>query len=259
LLLAVLGLVVSQDDFDMGDMGEEDFGDWGGYDDYDGYDDYGEDDDSSSTPGVLEADEFSLPKLLNTGVAVVVEFNQESWTSSSEAFTSVADHLKDRQDVLIVKVVTSDTDLVEKYSLDEEEDNQILIFNRGGEPILVEADDYEEAVGFVETMVDENVFQITSKVKGFTVKTGEEQAKIVQEVDSFISFEAKNPSNLAVKLAKFVKITSARWAGDIDKLEAEQNRLETLLDENSENISVEKVLEFRVRLQLLKAMQSIPE
>ena len=92
-------------------------------------------------------------------------------------------------------------------------------------------------------------------MKGLASLPSPQQTQIVEEVESFLS-SSSSSSPLSIKLGKFVKICLSRWGGEVEKLQGEQARLENLLEENSENISIEKVLEFRVRLQLLRVMLS---
>ena len=90
-------------------------------------------------------------------------------------------------------------------------------------------------------------------MQGLASLPSSQQTQILKEVEALLS--SSSPSPLATKLGKFVKIALNRWGGEVEKMQGEQARLENLLEENAENISVEKVLEFRVRLQLLREMQ----
>ena len=94
--------------------------------------------------------------------------------------------------------------------------------------------------------------EISKLIAGILEKDSESQNNMLKKIEDIVS---KDSSDLSQKIAKFLKVTWRRSGGDRAKIEQEQARLVKLLDENSENISSEKVTEFRVRLQVLKVLQ----
>ena len=66
--------------------------------------------------------------------------------------------------------------------------------------------------------------------------------------------EVVTSSPSAQKVQQFLRVTWQRTGGAKAKVDAERTRLENLLTSNIDNISAEKIVEFRVRLFFLNQM-----
>jgi len=87
-------------------------------------------------------------------------------------------------------------------------------------------------------------------VKGIFQKSQTERDSAVADVEKVVT----SSSPYAQKVQQFLRVTWKRTGGEREKVEGERKRLESLLTANIENISAEKIVEFRVRLFILNQM-----
>jgi len=250
----------SQEHYDGGDYEDygEDYNDYG--DDYgndydlndnlDGYGDYdGNNQAEEKIPGLLTVDEISFRKLLATEKWVIAEFVKESWSSDSERLKYIAREFEENDDVFVSKIVMSESPaLVERYSI--QTDGEMRLF-RGQDSVPVVDTDNENAATFIRSSTDQTIVTLTNRVKGLLHKDPEIQNQILNDIDSIITNES---SDLSKKILQFLKVTWKRSGGDIEKIRSERTRTVNLLLQNVENISPDKVVEFRVRVEVMKAL-----
>jgi hypothetical protein len=86
-------------------------------------------------------------------------------------------------------------------------------------------------------------------VKALFQKEKSERDAVISDVDKVVTSSA-----YAQKVQQFLRVTWKRTGGEKESVAAERARLENLLTANIENISAEKVVEFRVRLFFLTEM-----
>lgn len=88
-------------------------------------------------------------------------------------------------------------------------------------------------------------------MKALFQKEKSERDAILADVDKLVTSSAYSQ-----RIQQFLRVTWKRTGGERENVAAERARLENLLTANLENISAEKVVEFRVRLFFLTEMSN---
>jgi len=224
------------DDMNYGDYDEGDYGDMGGG-------------GVEKIPGLLSLDDVSFRKLLSTGKTIIVNIVEETWSPDSERLKFVAKEFKDNDDIFLAKIAASENnELMERLSV---KTSELRIFKKDYPSILVSETEGSDAITFIRSSTDKTISSFFDRLKGFLTLDLKSQSRVLAEVESLVNDES---SEISKKIHNFLIVTWKRADGDVKKVEAEKVRLENLLEQNVDSISKEKVVEFRIRLRLLKVL-----